>query len=557
MGKLSRVGPALLLALALASAGTSAHARAARSTSVRAPVHSCASLAQLDLSGLAGASTQIDSAAPATAASGWSYCDVIGTIAPQNQFELQLPLRTYTQRYLQVGCGELCGTLSVVVPGAYGCAPVNDGGFAQASDDEGHTSGGGTFGENPELRADFAYISEHQLAIAAKAIIADFYGARPSYSYYDGCSNGGHEALSEAIRYPHDFNGIVAGAPAMIVQEMNVFFQPWLANVDFSGAGEPILTAAQLPVLHDAVMAACAGADGQIDDPFACHFDPGKLRCHGAAAASCLTAAQVAAARRIYAGPRDPQGQRLYPGGEPYGSELAWLGWLVPYPGQGYTQTIAYQLAAAWLKFMAFAHVQGGTQTAILEHAAFTRAEFRAARALAGLYDSDNPDLRAFEAAGGKLILWQGWADEAVSPYGTVDYYTQMTRVMGGLSATERFARLFMLPGVFHCHGGSAPDQLDAIDAILRWVERGGAPASILATETDPTGAVVATRPIFPYPEASSYDGSGPPAAASSYRGVPSRSLPTTHWLGRFPGAPALWCSYRDSRYACRTRRSA
>jgi feruloyl esterase len=540
--------------VAQAASGRSIHGRP---VTVVTPRESCAALADLDLTGIPGAATQIDSATTASASGGWSYCDVTGTIAPQDQFELQLPLSTYTRRYLQVGCGVLCGTLSIVVPGAYSCLPVNDGEFAEASDDEGHTGGGGTFGENPELRADFGYITEHQLALVAKAIISHFYGSDPSYSYYDGCSNGGHEALSEAQRYPRDFNGIIAGASASIVQEANTFYQPWMANVDWTASGQPILTAGQLPLLHDAVMAACAGADGQIDDPLNCHYDPAALLCHGAPAPSCLTAAQVAVVKKIYSGPVDSQGQRLYPGGQPWGSELAWLGWVIPYPGQTYSQTLTYAIGSEWLKFLAFKRVLAGSQTAVLRHALFTAAEFAKAQKLAGLYDADNPDLSAFEADGGRLIMWQGWADEAVSPYGTIDYYTQMTRAMGGLTATQQFARLFMLPGVNHCVGGNAPNQIDAMDAIVNWVEQGPAPASLLATETSTSSppTVVATRPIYPYPEISQYNGTGSVADASSYSGVPTTALPTTKWLGHFPSARALWCSYGSTGYLCTARR--
>jgi hypothetical protein len=532
-----------------------AHSADSRPVTVLTPTESCSALAGLDLTGIPGASTQINSATAAKAPGGWSYCDVTGTIAPQDQFELQLPLSTYTQRYLQTGCGGLCGVTSIDAPAAYNCLPVNNGEFAEASDDEGHTSGGGTFGENPELRADFGYLTEHQLDVVAKTIIKQFYGSNPSYSYFDGCSQGGHEGLTEAERYPSDFNGIIAGAPASIVQELNSFYQPWLANVDWTAAGQPILTSAQLPLLHNAVMAACAGADGQIDNPFDCHYDPGRLQCTGAATATCLTAAQVAVVRKIYSGPVDPQGQRLYPGGEPYGSELAWSPWMIPAPGQTYTQTISYSIGASWLKFLSFPGVVPGSQTSVLEHATFTAAAFEQAEKLAGLYDADDPNLSAFRADGGKLIMWQGWADQAISPYGTIDYYTDMTKLMGGLTSTQQFARLFMLPGVNHCGGGNAPNQLDLVDPILNWVEHGQAPTSVLATETSQSSpaTVVATRPIFPYPEISHYNG-GNVNAASSYTGQPSKSLPTTTWLGHFPSARPLWCSYHGSNYVCTTR---
>jgi hypothetical protein len=529
---------------------------------VRLPVETCAQLAALDLTGLSGAPTQIDSATTATAPAGWSYCDVTGTIAPQDQFELQLPLTTYTQRYLQTGCGGLCGTLSISAPASYNCEPVNNGEFAEASDDEGHTSGGGTFGENPELRADFGYLTEHELDVVARAIITDFYGAAPSYSYYDGCSQGGHEAMLEAQRYPQDFNGIIAGAPAMITQDLNTFYQPWLANVDWTATGQPILTASQLPLLHNAVMAECDGkdglVDGQIDDPRQCDFNPATLQCPGAAEPTCLTAAQVAVVDKIYSGPVDAQGQRLYPGGEPYGSELAWAGWMIPEPGQTQATTIAAQIGGEWIKWMTFNGVLPGSQTWDLEHAIFTQAEFDQVQRLAGLYDADNPDLSAFRADGGKLIIWQGWADQAISPYGTIDYYTDMTRQMGGLTATQQFARLFMLPGVNHCGGGTAPNQIDMLDPMLNWVEHGVAPTSVVATELSTTtpATVVRTRPIYPYPEVARYNGTGSINVAANFHGVmPTWPQTTTTWLGSFPAAPALWCSYHGSAYVCTTRR--
>jgi hypothetical protein len=391
----------------------------------------------------------------------------------------------------------------------------------------------------------------------AKTIITDFYGSGPSYSYFDGCSQGGHEGLTEAQRYPTDFNGIIAGAPASIVQELNTFYQPWLANVDWTASGQPILTSTQLPLLHDAVMAACAGADGQIDNPFNCHFDPSTLQCQTAAQTNCLTPAQVAVVKKIYSGPVDPQGRRLYPGGEPYGSELAWSPWMIPAPGQGYTQTVAFSIGAPWLKYLSFSGVLPGSQTSVMQHAAFTDSAFATAKKLAGLYDADDPDLSAFRAAGGKLIMWQGWADQAISPYGTIDYYTDMTQLMGGLHATRQFARLFMLPGVFHCGGGNAPNQLDAVDAMLAWVEQGTAPKSLMATETSSTSptTVVAQRPIFPYPAISKYNGTGNVNDPSSYSREPNKAMPTTTWLGHFPSARPLWCGYHGTNYVCKAHR--
>jgi feruloyl esterase len=202
---------------------------------------------------------------------------------------------------------------------------------------------------------------------------------------------------------------------------------------------------------------------------------------------------------------------------------------------------------------MSFRGVVPGSQTSVVQHAVFTAAEFAEAERLAGLYDADDPDLSAFRAAGGKLIMWQGWADQAISPFGTIDYYTDMTKVMGGLTQTQKFARLFMLPGVNHCGGGNAPNQLDLVDPILNWVQNGTAPTSVLATQTSSSSpsTVTATRPIFPYPEISRYDGTGNVNDAASYTGVPSTAMPTTTWLGHFPSVPAQWCGYRGTAYVC------
>jgi hypothetical protein len=258
---------ALLLALVAAGAasGRPAHHKRthARRAAATAPVLSCAQLAGVDVSQAVGASVGITSATAGTAQQGgYPVCDVKGVIAPQIQFELTLPTNTYTGRYLQTGCGGLCGNLSIQAPAATGCAPLNNGEFAMASDNMGHVAAGnndGNFGTDPQLRIDFAYRADHVLALAAKALIGQFYGGPPQYSYFDGCSEGGHEGLAEVQRYPHDFNGVLAGAPATITQELNTFYQPWLAGADFDSSGHQIMPASKLALLHLAVLANCDG----------------------------------------------------------------------------------------------------------------------------------------------------------------------------------------------------------------------------------------------------------------------------------------------------------
>ena len=247
---------------------------------VVAPALTCAQLATLDLAGMTGIPVSITSAASTTATpGGWAACDVHGQIAPQEQFEAFLPTSTWRQLYLQTGCGGFCGTVSITAQQATGCVPLTQGQFVMASDNEGHfgtTAFDATFGADPQLREDFGHLSEHKLAVFMKQLIKIFYGTPASYSFFDGCSQGGHEGLMEAQQFPRDFNGIVAGAPASITQPLNVWYQAWNALANQGPNGQPILTADKLPVLHAAVVKACGQLNGLVMDPMTCTFDPGQ-----------------------------------------------------------------------------------------------------------------------------------------------------------------------------------------------------------------------------------------------------------------------------------------
>jgi len=489
-----------------------------------------------------GAGTGITSATLATASPGYPVCDVKGVIAPQIQFEVQLPTQTYRQRYLQAGCGGLCGTLAINVQAAAGCVPVTDGTFATASNNQGHIGGGsadGNFGTDPQARVDFAERADHLTALAAKALITEFYGQRPRFSYFDGCSQGGHEGLTEAQRYPNDFDGILAGAPASITTELNAVNQPWLARVDFDAAGRVILPATKLGSLHDAVMTSCDGrdgvVDGQLDDPRACDFDPAALACPaGADTPNCLTQAQVTVVRKIYSGAVTTRGEHLYPGGQPYGSELAWAGWFIPTnPTAPQSSTIAWRIGNGWVKYLAFKTNPPISFT--LNDIAFDKPTFDRVRQLAGLYDAIDPDLTAFRNAGGKLILWHGWADQAIPPTGTVAYYQAVQDRVGGLASTQKFARLFMFPGVLHCGGGAAPNTFDLLTSLMNWVENKAAPTTVVAARSD-NGTVVRTRPVFPYPLVARYTGTGSIDDAANFTATKPERPTQDHfpWLGRF-----------------------
>jgi feruloyl esterase len=530
------------------------------------PVLSCAQVAQLDLGALPGAATEISSAAALAAADNtqgdWNACEVSGTIAPQIQFQLLLPTSTYQGEYLQDGCGGYCGSVGISTPAATGCAPLTGGAFAIASDNEGHYGAAAfsaSFGADPTLRASFGYQSEHELAMAAKAVIAKFYGTGPADSYFDGCSQGGHEALTEAQRYPRDFNGIVAGSPASIMTELNVFYQAWNAQANTAPDGSPVITPADLAPLHQAVVDACDAADGTRDglvsDPLGCHFDPAGIACNGRASTAadfCLTPAQVTTVRKLYEGPRDAQGQLLYPGWQLPGSELNWAAWLVPTSAGA--ATIDQQIAQETLRYMVYPGING---SATYKDVNFTAAEFdQLTAANDGMYDATDPDLSAFRAAGGKLILWAGWADPAISPVGTVAYYQAVENAMGGAQATERFARLFLLPGVSHCGGGQGPDQFDALTAITDWVTMSQAPDSLLTSTVNSSGATTATRPVYPYPMIAVDTTGGPTDQASSYTARPGTSLAPLTWLGSFRSGYETVSGWVDGQWVTRPGKS-
>lgn len=480
------------------STATATASPAGKDLPIIAPVTTCAELTKQDLTGLPDAATTITSATEVAVSTTntYAYCDVKGKVSTQIQFEMLMPTTTYRQRYLQEGCEGLCGQVSVSTQPAVstGCAPVTDGSFVIGEDNEGHTAAGlgGTteqWAADPQLRIDFGYRSEHAFATAAKAVTKAFYGAPPAYAYYDGCSDGGREALMEAQRYPTDFNGILAGAPAFNQTALNGFEEAYLATIDFRTDGSTILPASKISMLHAAVIKACAdpGLDDQtIQDPRQCTFNPATLACPTTTdAATCLTADQVGVVRKAYAGAVAPDGTHLYTGGEPYGSELKWEGLLIPQDGQNQTSIQLYGIGLSFLRWL------NGTQPSpdlTLNASLFTVANLNASQqAVSGIYDSTNPDLTPFAQAGGKLIQYHGWADQNIPPVGTIAYRQAVIDTMGS-AAVDKFYRLYMFPGMYHCGGGEGPAVFDLLSPLLNWTENGTAPGAVTATKTTSNG---------------------------------------------------------------------
>lgn len=515
-----------VLALLLTVAGS--QAAPLHPPGVIKPKISCADLAHVTLGEIAGTAVTI-TATTETGTDGAAFCKVEGSIAPSIGFEVDLPLTRWTQRYVQTGCGGLCGSISVAIEQASSCAPALNGEFAVASTNLGYTGGPGqplgSFASDPQKRIDFAYRATHATAQAAKALIKAFYGQAARYSYFSGCSDGGREALMEAQRYPDDFDGISAGAPVMNFQVQNSFYHAWVVAANRRADGSPILLQAKLPLLHQAVLEHCDGLDGLRDgllsDPRACKADPAWVPACAAKAAdtsACLTAEEAAVVRRIYQGPVDPaSGKSFLVGGPQPGSELQWDF----IARDSSSRSMSAMLGTAMRRSMIFP--ASPSTSPLVDNFKFDAATFAAVTELHGLNDATNPDLRPFARHGGKLIMWHGWSDTSVSPITSVAYFKAVQQVMGAGPAND-FMRLFMLPGTGHCGGGDGFSQIDTLTALMDWVEADHAPAQLVAGKVadrsdGPRGGLpggpqraspaplakaaepaLETRPIFPFP---------------------------------------------------------
>jgi hypothetical protein len=508
------------IAFALVAAGFAAPARAETA-------RSCEGLASLDLANVADKPAHVVSAKEAQFL-GRAVCEVSGAVEPKVQFRLRLPMQGWDGRYLQTGCGGLCGRITDEVHQVSGCAPFQRVEMAVATTDMGHEGPTPDFGDDPQLRVDFAYRGVHATAEVAKAIVAAFYGRPAERAYFIGCSDGGREGLMEAQRYPADFDGIAAGAPAFNFQIQNTFYHAWNARSNTGPDSKPIIVAADLPFLHRAALKACHAEDGVIADPRRCAFDPVSALCATGQDADCLTAEQVEAARKIYEGPRTADGVWLTVGGPQPGSELSWAGVYVPKPGSD--DIFGRVIAGGTISHIAFD--PNPPKTFGLNDLGFDRETFERLKPMHALYDATNPDLSAFSAHGGRLILWHGWSDPHISPLNTIAYYRAVRATLGA-EAADQAVRLFLIPGLYHCEGGEGFTKTDILTPLMAWVEEGKAPDKlVLAGDTG-------TRPVFPYPAAAEYDGKGDRASAASWRPVVPGTEPAIRpWIGEAFLAP-------------------
>jgi feruloyl esterase len=463
------------------------------------PATRCAALADAHIP-----ETAVTSAEPVTNERGQSFCQVRGVIQPQTRFTVKLPTEGWTGQYVQLGCSGLCGAVPALdLPlFGFGCPAALDGKLVLAADDTGHTgdpqgSEPATWGGDLRLRLEFGLLSEHRLRRVADAVMNAYYGRGPAHRYFDGCSTGGRQALTLAQRYPADFDGILAGAPASNLAPLSLL-NAWVAVKNTDPAGRQILGPDKLPALHAAVVRQCGEV---IQDPRQCGFHPASLACpSGVDRASCLTTAQVEAVTAFYRGPTDEQGRSLYNGGMPYGSELAWRDQFVVTSGSPRDGN-AGRIALNYLKYLAYPHDPPADFT--LDDVRFTKATFDRLNVLGNaIYNANDPDLSAFRARGGKIIMYHGWADASIPPFSTADYYAAVQR-RGG---SQTYSRLYMVPDGYHCLFGPEPSATPSeigipefLTPLMDWVERGVPPAAINVLTVTPTGEIVRDLTVAPF----------------------------------------------------------
>ncbi len=425
-----------------------------------------------------------------------AFCRVRAVSRPVSDseihFELWMPPRAaWNGKFEGTGNGGFSSAMSYT-----SMAAALNHGYATAGSDTGHEGGDLTFGVgHPEKINDWAYRAVHVMTDTAKLIIRDYYGRLPQYSYFNGCSTGGHQALSEAQRYPGDYDGIVAGDPGNNRVHLIAGFL-WSWEAIHKDTPSP-LPAAKLPMIAKAVLAACDEldglADGIIDDPRRCKFDPATLACKGGDRDNCLTAPQVESVKKVYAGAKNPRtGEQIFAGWA-HGTEASWTGYFVDPP-----EARRNEFWRLWV----FNDPNWDWRTFDFDR------DLAYADTKMAVVNSNDPDLKPFKARKGKLVMYHGWADSDVPPEDGVRYYEAVESAMGGPGQTTDFFRLFMVPGMGHCSGGPGPNTFDAVSALDQWVENGRAPDQIVASHIA-NGVTDRTRPLCPYPQIAKWKGAG------------------------------------------------
>ena len=404
-------------------------------------------------------------------------------------------------------------------------------GYASAATDTGHAANAGeatwALG-HPEKIVDFGYRAVHEMTAVGKATTKAFYGDTPKYTYFAACSNGGRQALMEAQRFPDDYDGILAGAPANYWTHLltSVLWDAQATTLDANS----YIPGSKIPAIAQAAVAACDASDGLNDgilnDPRQCHFDPSTMLCKGADSDSCLTEPQAIALKKLYQGATDSKGSQIFPGFMP-GGEEGQGGWPLYITGPAPAKALLFVSDYGYFADMVYDKADWDYKKANLDDAlAASDKKF------ACVLNSTDTNLKPFQTRGGKLIIYHGWSDAVISPLNSINYYESVIQQMGKPDA-DSFLRLYMVPGMQHCYGGPGPDvfgengfsisndpQHNIYVALEQWVEQGTAPPSVIASKLEDSGAdpkVTLSRPLCPYPQQAQYKGSGDPNDGSNF----------------------------------------
>ncbi|HEY6384331.1 MAG TPA: tannase/feruloyl esterase family alpha/beta hydrolase [Candidatus Acidoferrum sp.] len=513
--------------------------------SAQAAGQTCEQLAQLALPNTKVASAQTVAAgafAPPANLAPWlagdpdfykrlpAFCRVTAEAKPTTdsdiKIEVWLPASGWNGKFRGQGNGGFAGEIDYRM---LGLAVLQ--GYASAATDTGHAAEGtnATWAlGHPEKIVDFAYRAIHEMTVVGKAAVKAFYGDAPQHSYFANCSNGGRQALMEAQRYPEDYDGILAGAPANYWTHL-LGAALWNAQSTTLDPASYIPTS-KIPTIAKGVNETCDARDGVTDgvlnDPRQCHFDPADLLCKAADSDSCLTQSQVTALKKLYQGPRDAKGQQIFPGYEP-GGEQGGGGWALWITGPAPGKALLFAFGNGFFSNMVYDKPDWDYKKANLDESVAV-----ADKKFAAVLNATDTNLKPFESRGGKLIIFHGWNDSGISPLNTINYYESVESKMGKQDA-DSFLRLFMVPGMQHCGGGPGPDVFGQVGfsspndpqhnmylALEQWVEKGAAPSTVIATKeaaSGSVGGVKVTRPLCAYPQVAHYKGTGDTNEAANF----------------------------------------
>jgi len=511
----------------------------------RAAGQSCEQLAQLALPNTKIMSAQTVAAgafAPPASMAPWlagdpsfykrlpEFCRVVAEDKPTSdsdiKIEVWLPISGWNRKFRGQGNGGFAGEIDYR---SLGLAIAQ--GYASAATDTGHAAGGTDANwalGHPEKIIDFAYRAIHEMTVVGKATVAAFYGDAPQRTYFANCSNGGRQALMEAQRFPKDYDGILAGAPANYWTHLlsSALYDAQTTTSDPAS----YIPASKIPAIANAVNASCDAIDGVKDgvlnDPRKCHFNPASLLCKAADSNACLTQPQVTALKKLYEGAHDSKGREIFPGFLP-GGEDGQGGWGLWITGTGPGKSLLFAFGGGFFSDMVYDDAKWDYKKASLDEAVAA-----ADKKFAGALNATDADLSPFRARGGKLIIYHGWNDAAISALNSINYFESVENKLGK-QETNSFLRLYMVPGMQHCGGGPGPDvfgqfgispvndaQHDMYLALERWVEKAEAPSTVIATKLpggNGAGAGVMTRPLCAYPQVAKYKGTGDTNDAANF----------------------------------------